>query len=154
MGGPSFVVSADEASGLRALEIGVRALQRGELETAIVGAVDLAGDLRSVLTEAELRGLVGEGGMAPADAAVALVLKRLVDAEAAGDRVYAVVRGMGSAGGGAFGNTSEAICETALTRAYADAGVAPESVGYLELGSADAENAKIETARDSKALED
>ena len=48
-GGPSFAVSAEEASGLRALEVGVRALQRGEMDTVVVGAVDLCGDVRSVL---------------------------------------------------------------------------------------------------------
>ncbi len=48
-GGPSFTVSSAETSGLRALEIAAAALRRGELDQALVGAVDLAGDLRAVL---------------------------------------------------------------------------------------------------------
>ena len=51
-GGPSFAVSAEEASGVRALEIAVRALQRREMDTAVVGAVDLPGDVRNVLATA------------------------------------------------------------------------------------------------------
>ncbi|MDB5098543.1 MAG: polyketide synthase family protein, partial [Cyanobacteria bacterium RYN_339] len=39
LGGPSFTISSEETSGLRALEAAVRALQRGELEAALVGAV-------------------------------------------------------------------------------------------------------------------
>ena len=49
IGGPSFTVSADECSGLQALQVAVRLLQQGELDQAIVGAVDFAGDVRSVL---------------------------------------------------------------------------------------------------------
>ncbi len=128
----------------------MRALQRGELETAVVGAVDLAGDLRSVATAAELRALAGAdqtGAFAPADGAVALVLKRLVDAEAAGDRVYAVVRGLGSAGGGALGKIDAGVCHGALARAYADAGVDADGVGYVETaGGAPPEAAAAEQA--------
>ena len=49
LGGPSFVVSAEEASGLRALEIGLRSLQAGETDTVLVGAVDLAADIRNIV---------------------------------------------------------------------------------------------------------
>ncbi len=49
VGGPSFTISSEESSGLRALQVAVRLLQQGELAQAIVGAVDLAGDVRAVL---------------------------------------------------------------------------------------------------------
>ena len=41
LGGPSFVVSCEDAGGLKALEIGARALQQDEAETFLIGAVDL-----------------------------------------------------------------------------------------------------------------
>ena len=48
LGGPSFTVSGEETSGLHALAAAVRALQRGELDAALAGAVDLAGDVRAL----------------------------------------------------------------------------------------------------------
>ncbi|MBL8917274.1 MAG: hypothetical protein JNJ54_00305 [Myxococcaceae bacterium] len=91
LGGPCFGVQAEEGSGLRALEIASRLLQRGEVDRMIVGAVDLAGDLRKVLAarSLDLDGL-------PADGAVAFVVKRLSDAQRDGDRITAVVRGFGA----------------------------------------------------------
>ena len=96
LGGPSFTVSSEETSGLRAVDVAARLLRLGEIDEAVVGAVDLTGDPR-VVAAARRAGLPG---LARSDAAAALVLKRLVDAERDGDRVYAVVRGLGSASGG------------------------------------------------------
>jgi acyl transferase domain-containing protein/3-hydroxymyristoyl/3-hydroxydecanoyl-(acyl carrier protein) dehydratase len=144
IGGPSFTVSSEESSSLRALELGVRALQRGELDSAVVGGVDIAGDLRCVLSAHEARPYSRSGrcrpfdaaaeGTVPGEGAAAVVLKRLDDALRDGDRVYAVVKGIGFACGGA----GEASAPTAdaysrsLGRAYADARVDPSTVGYLE----------------------
>ncbi|MBX9626881.1 MAG: hypothetical protein K2X82_23980 [Gemmataceae bacterium] len=88
LGGPSHTVCSEEASAARAVELGVRALQAGEIDRALVGGVDLAGDPRLVLPGNVT--LPGEG-------AAAFVLKRLADAERDGDRVYAVIRGVGAA---------------------------------------------------------
>ncbi len=49
IGGPSFTLSSEENSGLRALETAVRLLRTRQLDRALVGAVDLAGDPRAVL---------------------------------------------------------------------------------------------------------
>ena len=49
IGGPSFTVSCDETSGIQALAIAADWLRRGELDAAIVGAVDFAGDARADL---------------------------------------------------------------------------------------------------------
>ena len=46
--GPSFTISSEETSGAHVpLDIAVRLLRQGELDQAIVGAVDLAGDVRA-----------------------------------------------------------------------------------------------------------
>ena len=88
LAGPAFTVSAEEASGLVALELAARALRAGEIDAALIGAVDLSHELVHTTALSEL-GL----GRAPGDAAVALVLKRLADAQRDGDPVYAVLGG-------------------------------------------------------------
>ena len=156
-GGPSFAVSSQEASGIRALEIGVRALQRGEMNAALVGAVDLPGDVRTVLATHALRPYSTSGEPRPFDASadgtalgegvVALVLKRLSDAVEAGDRIYGVVRGIGTAGGTTTDepHPTKRSYRLALERAYDDAGVDAEGVGYLEThGSGDPEEDRVE----------
>jgi acyl transferase domain-containing protein/3-hydroxymyristoyl/3-hydroxydecanoyl-(acyl carrier protein) dehydratase len=154
-GGPSFAVSSEEASGVHALEIGRRALQLGEIDLAVVGAVDLPGDVRSVLACDAQRRYSRCGRVLPFDAladgpvpgegAVTLVLKRLSDATEAGDRVYATLDGIGFAGGGLNGVPEAAICGRAIRRAYDDAGVSTSSVGYIEAnGSGDPTEDRIE----------
>ncbi|HSQ56074.1 MAG TPA: beta-ketoacyl synthase N-terminal-like domain-containing protein, partial [Gemmata sp.] len=102
-GGPFHTVCSEEASSARAIELGVRALQLGELDCALVGGVDLASDPRIVIP-GDVK-LPGEG-------AAAFVLKLLADAERDGDRVYAIIRGVGAADNP----------DAAMTRASADAG--------------------------------
>ncbi len=98
IGGPSFTVSAEETSGMRALETGVRALQQGELNQVIVGAVDLASDLRAVKGHID----ACQSGHLDlvADGASAFILKRHEDAIRDGDKVYALIKGLGVASAG------------------------------------------------------
>ena len=56
IGGPSFTVSCDETSGIQALSIAAEWLRSGELDAAIVGAVDFAGDARTVIARQQIRG--------------------------------------------------------------------------------------------------
>ena len=84
--GPSFAVSAEELSGIRALQVAVDMLGTGELEAAVVGAVELGTD--SILTGARAQLAEPGDGL---DAAVCLVLKPLAAAQEQGDRVLAVV---------------------------------------------------------------
>lgn len=88
--GPSFTLSAEEASGTVALEIAARALSAGEIDAAIVAAVDLS--CEPVQRTAAQAALPAHRG-APADACVALVLKRAADARRDGDHVLAILGG-------------------------------------------------------------
>ncbi|MDY6822583.1 MAG: beta-ketoacyl synthase N-terminal-like domain-containing protein [Thermodesulfobacteriota bacterium] len=155
LGGPGFVVSCEEASGLHALEIGVRSLQLYETGCFLAGAVDLPGDLRRILADDRLRPYSRKrtvmpldcqtDGTLPGEGAVALVLKRLDDAVADGDRIYGVIRGIGSAvARDAFDDEEdhalslETAFQTALDRAFADARISPERISYVEThGSGD-----------------
>ncbi|MBZ5504302.1 MAG: polyketide synthase dehydratase domain-containing protein [Acidobacteriia bacterium] len=92
--GPSCTVAAEEASGIVAMELAARALRAGEIDAAVIGAVDPS---HEIVHCAALKELGKE--KSPGDAAVVLVLKRLADARRDGDEVYAVV---GEAGPGAL----------------------------------------------------
>ena len=88
IGGAGITISAEENSGLQALNAAVRLLQAETIDQAIVGAVDMHGDLRSLLAaQAE-----EPNGAMPAEGAVAVVLKRHTDARRDGDKIYAVIK--------------------------------------------------------------
>ncbi len=148
LGGPSFGVQAEEAGGLRALEIATRLLQRHEVDRMVVGAVDLAGDVRRVFAADGLSRFSRNGaprafepkspGAVPGEGASAVVLKRLDDAVRDGDRIYAVVRGVGAASGATR-------LEQAVSRAWTDSGVLATSARLFE---AHATGAAQEDARE------
>lgn len=141
LGGPSFTVSAEENSGLKAVEAAVRALQRGEVDAALAAAADAQGDARALAAAHGHKPWTPSGigrpfdasadGASPGEGAACVVLKRLDDALKAGDRVYAVIKGVGSAGEGTLTPGAEGVAE-ALRRAYAEAHVDPSTVGLLE----------------------
>ncbi|MGB6010146.1 MAG: beta-ketoacyl synthase N-terminal-like domain-containing protein, partial [Desulfobacterales bacterium] len=143
-GGPSYVVSNEAASGLKALEIGVRSLQQEETEAVLVGAVDLCGDVRNVVTAGRISPFTKHSkispfdrsadGTLPGEGAAALVLKRLDRAIKDGDRIYSVIKGIGKAGGGGVqtGAPSKNAYVLSLKRSFQDAGISPASISYLE----------------------
>ncbi|MFE3593152.1 beta-ketoacyl synthase N-terminal-like domain-containing protein [Streptomyces niveus] len=86
LAGPGFAVSAEEASGLVALELAARAVRSGEVDAALVGATDLSCE---AVHRSALRDLGHEDE--PGDAAVVLVLKSLDAARRDGDTVVALL---------------------------------------------------------------
>ena len=143
-GGPSFVVSCEEASGLKALDIGVRALQQNEAEAYLVGAVDLRGDVRNIILEDRIRPFSrnlkirpfdrAADGTLPGEGAAALVIKRLEDALRDGNRIYSVIKGIGGASGGGVDSSlsSEQAYTRSLERCFREAAVKPSAVSYIE----------------------
>ncbi len=143
IGGPSFTVSSEEASGMNALELAVRSLQKGELNMAIAGAVDLCGDVRSVYGQNKIKPYstpIGEG-------AVAFILKRYADAVKDGDQVYAVINGLSSKTGGdnqAFTTAMETY-QDCINDACRDANVSIDEISFIELhGNGNPEDDDIE----------
>jgi acyl transferase domain-containing protein/3-hydroxymyristoyl/3-hydroxydecanoyl-(acyl carrier protein) dehydratase len=133
LGGPSYAISCGELSGVRALEIAYRAIANSEMESCLVGAVDLFGDPRSLWAEDRLhrftrseraRPFSADGdGPTPAEGAVVLVLKSREAAEADGDRILAVLDGSNSTGG-----------KGSLHRAL-DSLVPDSEIGYVDFTS-------------------
>jgi 3-oxoacyl-(acyl-carrier-protein) synthase/3-hydroxymyristoyl/3-hydroxydecanoyl-(acyl carrier protein) dehydratase/1-acyl-sn-glycerol-3-phosphate acyltransferase len=132
--GPSYAVSAEEASGTVALDLAASGLRRGEIDAALVGAVDLscepvqAGAARLVLPPER---------HAPADAAVLLVLKRLGDARAAGDRVLALIPARAPAEAGlclGIGDPDAIELSAVLGHAHAASGLLHVAAAVIALG--------------------
>lgn len=144
IGGPSHTFSSGENSGLSALEAATRALQRGEIDTAVVGAVDFAGDLRNMLASDKLRPYTRKNssipfgtdsdGAFPGEGATAVILKRKEDAIKDGDKIYAIIKGIGKASSDNFENSasSEKAYLKAITEAWKESGFSPENAGLME----------------------
>ena len=160
LGGPCFAVSDEDGSGVRALEVGSRMLQRGEVTTAVVGGVDLAGDVRAALADDALRPWSRAGRARPFEAgadgpvvgegAAALVLKPIGAARRDGDRIHAVIRGLGAAAGGGIDRPGTAPAYTrAVTAAWTEAGLERRRAGLIE---AHASGSPVEDAIEAEAL--
>ncbi len=144
-GAPSFVVSAEEASGMRAIDIAIQLLQSGDADLMLAGAVDLACDERNLATRYTADTISTNGtirpfdrradGTLPGEGAVALVLKRLTDALQDRDRIYAVIHGAGGASDGwksiEKGPCSDTYCDS-LLRTMNRTGMETASIGLIE----------------------
>lgn len=131
LGGPCFIVSCEEASGLKALDIGLRSIQNGETDMYLVGSVDLPGEIRNLVITERIHGST----LPPCEGSVALVLKRLDLALKDQDRIYALVKGVGKASMGGVDNpavSGDALLMS-LDRVFKDGGVEPYGVDLLEL---------------------
>ena len=86
--GPSYTVSSEEASGLVALKLAMRALLHNDLDAAIVGAADLCADpVHEEAARQVLDAKYHQGG----DVGIILILKRLDDAIRDGDTILATL---------------------------------------------------------------
>ena len=143
--GPTMPVVLNCAASLVAVHHAAAALKQGEVDLALVGGVNAIFSLGLTREMVELGMLSPDGRCktfdASADGAVRsegcgmVVLKRLRDAEADGDRIWGVVRGTavnqnGTTAGPTVpnGRAQQRVIRDALARA----GVAPGQVDYLE----------------------
>lgn len=143
--GANYIIDAACASSLVALERGVTDLRAGRCDMALVGGVHASTPAPIYQIFCQLEALSRKGRIRPfsegadgtllAEGVGILCLKRLADAEAAGDRIYALVRGVGVASDGKGTGILAPRIEgeqLALARAYEDAGVDPGTVGLIE----------------------
>ncbi len=160
--GPTMPVELNCASSLIAVHQAVTGLRLGEVDLALVGganAVLSAGITREM---ADLQLLSPEGRCKSFDASAdgfvrgegcgMVVLKRLAEAEADGDRIWAVIRGSAFNQNGATAGATVPngpAQERLIERALAQAGVAPSEVDYLEAhgaGSAFGDPIEVQSA--------
>ncbi|MET7606923.1 SDR family NAD(P)-dependent oxidoreductase [Streptomyces avermitilis] len=145
LGGANYTVDAACASSLTAVDVACKELTGGTSDLVLCGGADLHNGINDYLLFASAHALSPSGRSAPFDSAAdgialgegvgCVVLKRLADAERDGDRIYAVIKGVGSASDGrALGLTAPRPegQYNALTRAYRNAGVSPAEVGLVE----------------------
>ncbi|MBB4688702.1 beta-ketoacyl synthase N-terminal-like domain-containing protein [Amycolatopsis jiangsuensis] len=138
LGGPAYTVDGACASSLLAVDHAVGELLRGRCDVMLAGGVHHNHDdtLWSLLTQL---GALSPSrrispfsrqadGMLLGEGAAIVVLKRLADARRDGDRVYAVIRGTGTAGGSPEPSTAGQI--RALRQAWHGADSA--EIGLLE----------------------
>ncbi|MGB3437611.1 MAG: acyltransferase domain-containing protein [Actinophytocola sp.] len=144
--GPSMTVSATCATSLVAVHLATRALRAGEIDLAIVGDASLllSPDMYIALSSADMLsptgrcrfGDVSADGFVRSEGAAVVILKRQADAVRDGDRGYATIVGtaIGNDGrtGGSLTSPGQAGQAAILRAAYADAGVAPAMVDYVE----------------------
>ncbi|RTL87031.1 MAG: SDR family NAD(P)-dependent oxidoreductase [Hyphomicrobiales bacterium] len=161
LGGMNFTVDAACASSLAALEIGVRHLRDGDADMAVVGAIDGTNNSVSFMAFAQTHALSpggrcrpfddGADGIAIGEGVAVLVLKRLADAERDGDRIRAVIKGIGGSSDGRNKSLTAPHPQgqvAALRRAYRDAAVDPATVELIEAhgtGTAAGDKSEIES---------
>ena len=144
-GGTNYTVDAACASSLSAIGLGARELQVGTSDMVLAGGVDAIQNPFAYLCFAKTHALSPTGRCRPFDASAdgiaisegfaTVVLKRLADAERDGDRIYAVIRGVGAASDGRDRSLTAPRPEgqmRALRRAYAQARFSPATVGLVE----------------------
>ena len=145
LGGTNCVVDAACASSLSAVHMAGMELHSGQSDMVITGGVDTFNDIFMYMCFSKTPALSPTGDCRPfsnnADGSILgegiglVVLKRLEDAIAAGDRIYATIKGIGASSDGA-GNAVYAPSADgqmrALRDAYANAGVTPDTIELVE----------------------
>jgi len=142
--GPNFVVDAACASTLAALAVSADGLARHKFDAVISGGVDRNMGAWMFVKLSRMGALSATGsrpfdaradGFVMGEGAALFVLKRLQDAERAGDRIYAVVRGIGAASDGrgkALAAPNPVGQRLAVERAWRDAGLSPATCSMVE----------------------
>ncbi len=143
--GTNCVVDAACASSLSALHLAMLELSTGRADMLLAGGVDTLNDIFMFMCFSKTQALSPTGDARPfsdeADGTVIgegvgmLALKRLADAERDGDRIYAVIRGLGTSSDGRsesiYAPRAEGQAE-ALRNAYRYGGIEPRTIELLE----------------------
>ncbi|MFJ7205988.1 amino acid adenylation domain-containing protein [Streptomyces sp. NPDC098789] len=143
--GPSLVVDTACSSALVAMDMAVQALRSGDIESAVIAGVSLLADDRAHQVFGQ-RGLLNPGsafhvfdrraaGLVLGEGVGVVVLKPLAAAQAAGDRVVAVIKGIainndGRTAGPATPNLQAQ--KDVMKEALARSGHLPQDIGWIE----------------------
>ncbi len=142
--GVNYLVDAACASSLIAVALGIEELVTGRCDLMLAGGVQASTPPQVLMIFSQLGALSpttiqpfgkGADGTLLSEGLGVLVLKRLSDAQRDGDRIYALLRGVGVASDGrglgllAPRQAGEML---SLERAYAQSGVNPQTIGLVE----------------------
>ena len=143
--GPSMAIDTACSSSLVAADLACRGLHQREVDLAIVGGVNLMLSPTTSISLAKMKALAPDGRCKAFDAAAdgygrgegcgVVVLKRLSDAVADGDRVWATIKGaaVNQDGRSAGLTVPNGPAQQALIRdALESGGIAPHMVDYVE----------------------
>ena len=143
--GTNCIVDAACASSLSAIHLASLELEAGRADMVLSGGLDTFNDIFMYMCFSKTPALSASGNVQPfsqdADGTIlgegvgVVALKRLADAERDSDRIYAVIRGLGSSSDGngqaVYAPSPEGQAR-ALRAAYRNAGVTPDTIGLLE----------------------
>jgi amino acid adenylation domain-containing protein len=144
--GPAMSVNSACSTALSATAAAVDSLRLGRCKVALAGAASLGmfsafGHIHAEGGIASRAGVcrpfdAGADGLVAGAGAAVLAMKRLEDAVADGDRIYATILGIGIANDGsqkaAFSAPSVDGQAAAIAAAIEDAGVLPAEIGFVE----------------------
>ncbi|MDR3632679.1 MAG: beta-ketoacyl synthase N-terminal-like domain-containing protein, partial [Isosphaeraceae bacterium] len=145
LGGTNCVIDAACASSLGALNLALLELAAGRSDMVLTGGLDTFNDIFMYMCFSKTPALSPSGDARPFDGSAdgtilgeglgVVVLKRLEDARRDGDRVYAVIKSVGSSsdgkGGAVYAPKADGQAK-ALRQAYSLAGVTPATIELVE----------------------
>jgi acyl transferase domain-containing protein/NAD(P)H-dependent flavin oxidoreductase YrpB (nitropropane dioxygenase family) len=159
--GPNFTVDAACAASLAALFTAVEQLRSGTADLMLVGGADGTNNPFGYMSFSKTHALSPGGrsrsfddtadGIALGEGIGCIVLKRLRDAQRDGDKIYAVIKGVGTSSDGKNRSLTAPYPPgqmRAVNRAYEDAQVSPASVSLIEAhgtGTAVGDSAELTT---------
>ncbi|MDR6786519.1 acyl transferase domain-containing protein/NAD(P)H-dependent flavin oxidoreductase YrpB (nitropropane dioxygenase family)/NAD(P)-dependent dehydrogenase (short-subunit alcohol dehydrogenase family) [Pedobacter africanus] len=145
LGGRNFTVDAACASSLAAIDLACQELFLEKSDMVLAGGADLHNGINDYLMFSSTHALSRKGrcatfdaeadGIALGEGVAMVVLKRHEDALRDGDRIYALIQGIGgSSDGKSLGLTAprKSGQQKALERAYNQAGISPAALGLVE----------------------
>ncbi len=142
--GPNFVADAACASAMAAISAALEGLNARHYDAVLTGGIDANMSPSTFVKFCKIGALSGTGsrpysasadGFVMGEGAAIFLLKRLADAERDGDRIYAVIRGMGGSSDGkgkgitAPNPVGQKVC---VQRAWQNAGLAPSPGNLFE----------------------
>ncbi|MCB0282200.1 MAG: SDR family NAD(P)-dependent oxidoreductase [Calditrichaeota bacterium] len=142
--GPNFIADAACASAMAAMNAAIEGLEAHDYDAVITGGVDANMSASTYIKFCKIGALSATGtrpydedadGFVMGEGAAIFLLKRLEDAERDGDKIYAVIRGIGgSSDGKGKGITAPNPKgqKYAIERGWENAGVSPVTASLIE----------------------
>lgn len=143
--GPNYIIDAACASSLITMDLAMNELRSGNADVMLAGGVNTTTSplvyavfcsVNALSRDGLIRPFGREGsGTVLGEGAGIVVLKRLSDALAAGDRIHAVVKGSGQSSDGKSSGLMAPRregAELAVRRAYEGSGIDPATIGLVE----------------------